>query len=122
MGAAAASWEVRWRLLQHPVLPHRALAVDRSQGGSSPYEAARPPSWPCAAAQLPALADMQKGASFSYTTIKSCSFPNPHYMPHANKVTMPVSGAPVLVWEGWASERQPHLPPSAASHPATVRQ
>lgn len=45
------------------------------------------------AAEIPALADVKKGASFSFTTIKNCSFPSPHYMPHANKVTLPVAGA-----------------------------
>jgi len=46
------------------------------------------------AAELPALGDVKKGASFSFTTVKNCSFPAPHYMPHANKVTMPVAGEP----------------------------
>ena len=51
------------------------------------------PALPAPAAQLPALGDVKQGASFSYTTVKNCSFPAPHYMPHANKLTMPVAGA-----------------------------
>lgn len=106
------------------MLLHRAPAVGRSQGGSNSYNRPHAPaSLQCAAAQLPALADLKKGASFSYTTIKSCSFPNPHYMPHANKVTMPVSGAPLLVWgRGGRARHQPQVPRGAVYHPVLVWQ
>lgn len=59
---------------------------------------------------------MKKGASFSFTTIKNCSFPSPHYMPHANKVTLPVAGAPGLGDGLWAGKQTLGERDSHATH------